>query len=114
MTDPHKGRPSGLAVSQWSSSGLDGLGRRRVERSGRLVEEEHGRLELDRADERDDLGLAAGEVAARLGEKRASRPRIASRSMARLRIERPVAMGPERNGYAQVFLDAALERAGRW
>src|SRR5438874_39414 len=61
--------PCGLRIpaAEESLDRPDGLP---IERSGRLVEQEDRRVELQRAEQGDDLRLAAGKVAVRLLQER--------------------------------------------
>ena len=93
----HEDRRHVHLVVQAPQPGAQLLAHPRVERAERLVEQQHRRLDGERAGERHPLALAAGELArvalaqVRRGRRgRAARPRAAaSRTSARLRTVRP-------------------------
>ena len=75
--------------------------------------EEHCRLELDRADQRDNLGLATREVAARLVQERGiSTERQPAVRAARPRSNPAFAVGLERERLAEVVLHGAFIERG--
>src|SRR4051812_46227750 len=91
---------------------LDGPGGLPIERGGRLVQQEDLRVELDRAEQRDDLGLPAGEVAMRFLQERGVPSEPLQEADDPGTVEAALAVGLEREGMPQVGLDAPLEQGG--
>ncbi len=112
VADPDEGAPGGLGGQPAVEQPLDGLGRGRVQRGGRLVQQEHGRVELEGAEQPDDLRFAAREVAARLLQERAIAAQASQQVDDAFRIEPPFAVGLERERQPQVVFHAPLEQGG--
>jgi hypothetical protein len=92
--------------------GFERPGRDGIKRSGRLVEKEDGRVKLERAYERDNLGLSPGEIAARLLEK----GRISTERCQEVRcsssIESVEAVFSERIWILKIVFHASIEQSG--
>src|SRR5438045_3877822 len=72
VADPDKSPGLRFFFQPPPDEALDHLARALVERGGGFIQQEDGRVELDGAEQGHDLGLAAGEIAARFVQERSA------------------------------------------
>src|SRR4051812_834959 len=109
VADPDKSPGLRVLFEPPPDEALERLARALVERGGRLIQEEDGRVELEGAEQDDDLGLAAREVAARLVQERSVSPENREQSQDPFPVEVFPLVDLEREGALQVVRDAPPE-----
>src|SRR5207249_4136721 len=109
---PEEGPLAGCLREPAADQVLDGLHGALVEGCGGLVQEQDRGIELEGAKQGDELRLAAGEVAARLPQKRGVPTKALQQVHDPLPSEASPSMDPEREGMPQVLLHAPLEQGG--
>jgi hypothetical protein len=109
VANPDKASLAGCLTLPSIQKLLGGLGRRSVEGCGRLVQEDRRRVELKASDQGDDLGLTAGEVAARFFEKCFVPLEGIKDANDPCPVESLPSMGFQGEGMFEVVLDGALE-----
>ena len=87
---------------------FDGPGRSRVERGGRLVEQQYRRVELQRTQQGRHLDLAAGEVSRHLGKKALAAAQHIEPLDNALPLKRPPSMAGQAVGEPQRRLHVLL------
>src|SRR5215831_11441260 len=102
MADPDKGPGLGVLFQPPPDEALDRLAGALVERGGRLIQQEDGRVELDGAEQGHDLGLAAREVAARLVQERSASPQDLEEAQDPFPIELLPLVDLQREGTPQI------------